>query len=759
MRLTFGAMLRERRVAARLTQEQLAEFSDISVRTIRDLERDRVRRPHRESVDLLAKALGLSDAEHDELLSRGGLAPTWRGHSRSAGDHPGVPRQLPAAVPHFTGRGAELARLADLLSEAHAGRTVVVSGVSGTGGIGKTALSLHFAHAVADQFPDGQLYVNLRGYDPSTAPMAPHAAVRAFLDALGVAGSRIPSTPDAQTALYRSLLAGKRVLIILDNARDADQVRPLLPGSPAGLVLVTSRDSLVSLAAAEGARILTLDLLTLEESRELLVRRLGAEIVRGDERIADEIIELCSRLPLALNIAAAHAAALPRQPLARLSARLRDTRTRLDVLGAGDATSDVRVVISTSYDSLDEPSARMLRLLGGVHPGPDISAAAAASLAGVTLGAARATLAKLAGAHMIAESSPGRFAFHDLLRTFALEQCARVEGEDERNEAARRMLDHYLHAARDAGELILPGTRTAVGEVEASPAVTVEEFEGYDDALDWCTAEARVMAEVVERAADWGFETHAWRIPVAFSAYFDLTGHWDDYSAMNRTALAAAERAESQRGQAFAHRRLGIVDTLRGDHHNAEDHLNLAIDLFGRVGDRSKEAASLYDLARVFELRENPYLAMKHTERAVELAQLEKDPTGMGQGLNAIAWYLVELGDPEQAIPYCEQAIELLRQSGSPANEASGIDTLGYAHHHRGDYEEAAACYLRAIALFEQAGDSFNRASTLANLGDTQLALGDPEGARATWRQAVSAFEALGSRAAKQVQGKIDALP
>jgi tetratricopeptide (TPR) repeat protein/DNA-binding XRE family transcriptional regulator len=755
MRLTFGAMLRERRVAARLTQEQLAEHSGISVRTIRDLERDKVRRPHRESVNLLATALGLSDAEHDELLRRGDLAPVQRRRGGAAG----VPRQLPATVPHFTGRGAEVARLTELLSAAHAGRTVVVSGVSGTGGIGKTALSLHFAHAVADQFPDGQLYVNLRGYDPSTAPVAPHAAVRGFLDALGVPGSQVPATPDAQTALYRSLLADKRVLILLDNARDADQVRPLLPGSPAGLVLVTSRDSLVSLAAAEGARILTLDLLTVEEARELLVRRLGADVVLRDERIADEMIELCARLPLALNIAAAHAAGFPQQPLSTLLTKLRDTRTRLDALGAGDATSDVRVVISTSYDSLDEDSARMLRLLGGVHPGPDITAAAAASLAGVTIGDAQKTLAKLSRAHMIAEPTPGRFAFHDLLRTFALEQCARVHSADERDEATRRMLGHYLHAARAGGELLLPGTADAVGDIEAYPGVTLEEFEGYDDALEWCAAEVRVVAEAVRRAVEGGFDTYAWQIPIAFSGFFELKGHWDDYSAMNRTALTAAERAGSLSGQAFAHRRLGIVYTLRGDHQDAETHLNHAIDLFSAVGDGIHEAASLYDLARVFELRQDPHVAMKYTERAVNLARLDNDPMGVARGLNAIAWYLVELGDPEKAVPYGEQAVELFRQCDSAANEASGIDTLGYAHHHCGDYAEAAACYLRAIALFEQAGDTFNRASTLMNLGDTRLAMGDPEGARASWQQALATFEALGSRTAEQLKDKLAALP
>lgn len=755
MELTFGAMLRERRVAARLTQERLAEFSGISVRTIRDLERDKVRRPHRESVDLLAKALGLSDAEHDELLRRGELAP-----ARPARAHPaGVPRQLPAAVAHFTGRGAELSRLADLLSEAHAGRTVVISGVSGTGGIGKTALSLHFAHAVADQFPDGQLYVNLRGYDPSAAPTQPHAAVRGFLDALGVPGARMPATPDAQTALYRSMLFGKRVLIVLDNARDADQVRPLLPGAAGALVLVTSRDSLVSLAAAEGAHLLTLDLLTLEEARELLVRRLGADVVRRDARAADKIIELCARLPLALNIAAALVAARPQLPLTRLLAGLRDTRTRLDILGAGDATSDVRVVISTSYDGLEDASARMLRLLGGVHPGPDISAAAAASLAGITLDEARETLAELARAHLIGEPTPGRFALHDLLRTFALEQCAQAESDDARTQATLRMLDHYLQAAGAADRLLLPGTRNSFGMIAANPGVTAESFSDYDDALDWCTAEVRVVAEVVARAVAGGFDTHAWRIPIAFTGFFELKGRWDLYRTMNRTALAAAQRAESLPGQALAHRRLGIVCTLRGEHHSAEDHLNRAIDLFGRVGDPAQQAASLFDLARVFELCGNPSLAMRHTERAVRLARTENDPTDVARGLNAIAWYLVELGDPRRALPYGEQAVELFHRIGSPANEASCIDTLGYAHHHCGEHEEAVACYHRAIALFDQAGDGFNRAASLANLGDTRLAMGDPEGARADWRQALAAFEALGSPVARQVQHKIDALP
>ena len=404
---------------------------------------------------------------------------------RPAPARPPVPRQLPVAPRHFAGRAREQRMLSDLLDQTagQAPGTVVISAIGGTAGVGKTALAVHWAHRVADRFPDGQLYVNLRGFDPSGTPVAPADATRRFLDALQVPANQIPSSAEAQQSLYRSLLAGRRMLIVLDNARDVGQVRPLLPGGPRCLVLVTSRNQLTGLVAAEGAHPVTLDLLSPADARELLARRIGPERIAAELDVATELTGLCARLPLAVSIAAARVAMHPHLPLATLVSELRDATGRLDVLDAGEAASSVRAVFSWSYQNLSQPAARMFRLLG-VHPGPDITVAAAASLAGVSPGQARQGLSQLIRASLIAEHLPGRFAFHDLLRAYAAERAGAEDGEAQRRAAARRMLDHYLHTAY-AAALVLNPDLDQITVAPPEPTRRPEPMMGYERALAW----------------------------------------------------------------------------------------------------------------------------------------------------------------------------------------------------------------------------------------------------------------------------------
>jgi hypothetical protein len=368
-----------------------------------------------------------------------------------------VPAQLPPAVPGFTGRGAELASL-DMLADygATVGQAaaaapaapaaMAICAVSGTAGVGKTALAVHWAHRVAGRFPDGQLYVNLRGFGPAGTAVDPGQALSGFLDALGVPAARIPADLDARAGLYRSLLAGKRVLVVLDNARSADQVRPLLPGSPGCLAVVTSRDQLAGLVATEGARPLPLDLLTTADARELLTQRLGEARVAAEPQAAGDIIAACARLPLALTIAASRAATNPGFPLAAVAAELGEACCALDPFHGSDHATDVRAVFSWSYRALSPEAARLFRLLG-LHPGPDIPVAAAASLAAVPPARARMVLAELTRTHLLAEPAPGRYALHDLLRAYASEQAHAHETQSDRHAAVHRVLDHYLHTA------------------------------------------------------------------------------------------------------------------------------------------------------------------------------------------------------------------------------------------------------------------------------------------------------------------------
>jgi DNA-binding SARP family transcriptional activator len=377
------------------------------------------------------------------------------------------PRELPADVSAFTGRVAELRRLDRLMTgrDARAGRApaAVISAVSGTAGVGKTALAIHWAHQVADRFPDGQLHVNLRGYDPAR-PMTAADALAVFLRALGVPDEEIPAGEDRRAARYRSLLAGKRMLVVVDNARTAEQVRPLLPGAATCAMVVTSRDSLAGLVARDGAARLDLDLLPLDDAVSLLRELIGAR-ADADPPAAAELARQCSRLPLALRVAAELAAARPDVPLLDLIAELADEQRRLDVLDAdGDPRTAVGTVFSWSYQHLDPGLARAFRLTS-LHPGPDFESQAVAALVATTLDLARRLLEALARAHLIHPTGPGRYGMHDLLRVYGRGLTEAEEGEEQAREALARLTDHYVHAAASAMDGPYP-------PVAPAPAVT-----------------------------------------------------------------------------------------------------------------------------------------------------------------------------------------------------------------------------------------------------------------------------------------------
>jgi tetratricopeptide (TPR) repeat protein len=529
----------------------------------------------------------------------------------SAGPDRAVPRQLPAHTPHFAGRADELAELTSLLDGA-AGRTqpaampgtVVISAIGGTAGVGKTALALRWAHQVAGWFPDGQLYVNLRGFDPVGSPVRPAEAIHGFLDALGVEPARLPVELDAQAALYRSLLAGRRLLVLLDNARDCDQVRPLLPGSETCLVLVTSRSQLSGLVAGEGAHLLGLDLLSVTEGRELLARHLGPDRASREPEAVDELIELCARLPLALSVVAARAAAQPTFPLAELAGELRDVRGRLDALDAGDLATNVEAALSCSYRNLAGPAAQIFRMLGS-HPGPDISIPAAASLAAVPQVQARKALTELTRAHLVTERVPGRFGFHDLLRSYAAQQAASVDPGTERHAATRRMLDHYLHTGHAAIRWLYPARET-VTLIAADPQIAAEELTDHEQALAWCEAEQEVLPAIIAQAAASGYDTHAWQIPWVLTAYFNRQGYLHDWITTLRTALAAAQRTRDRDGQALASHELGYACFRLGIYDEARTYIRRALDLNRQLGDRVRQAHNHLELSRVESYDDHP---------------------------------------------------------------------------------------------------------------------------------------------------------
>ena len=670
----------------------------------------------------------------------------------------GKPRQLPPAVADFTGRVAELAALTQVLDAAGTGApgTVVISAIGGMAGVGKTALALHWAHQVAGQFPDGQLYVNLRGYDPSGTPAAPEAAIRGFLDALGVPSARIPPSPQGQAGLYRSLLADRRMLIVADNARDEEHVRPLLPASPGSLVLVTSRSQLEGLAAADGARMISLDVLSPAEAVHLLTARLGPARAAAEPGAVDDIARLCTCLPLALAVAAARAAASPGFLLAVLAAELHDAADRLDVLDADDPATSVRAVFSWSCQQLSAGTARMFRLLG-VHPGPDIAIPAAASLAGITESEAHRLLRELTRAHLIVERIPGRYAVHDLLRAYAASQARDTESDAAREAAIGRVLDHYLHTAACAARLLMPA-KELVALTPPGPGAAPEQLADYQQALAWFEEEHQVLLAAITFAAESRFDVHAWQLAWALASFLQIGSHLREYGATQRTALAAATRLGDTAGQALTGRLLGHACTELGHYDQALDHFASSLALYQRLGNRLGEGKVQHCLG-VLADRQGRYTdAIGHAEQALRLYQAIGDKASEAGALNDIGWCHDLLGDYQQAIVFCQQALTLCLEIGNRSLEGNVRDSLGYAEHHLGNFAEAVGCYQHALRLLRQTGDRSQEAGTLIHLGDTHEAAGQLGLARESWRQALAILENLEHPDADKVRAKL-ALP
>jgi len=761
-----GAWLRKQREAAGLSQEDIADRSGLSVRAISDLERGRTHRPYPKSLRRLVDALGLPETVGQALVARyrtgrddiAQAAPSAGPPVPGAAAAPIVPRQLPAAAAYFAGRAGELKALSALAGRVPAqadvpGGTVVISAIGGTAGVGKTALAVHWAHQAADRFPDGQLYVNLRGFDPSAVPVAPLEAVRGFLHALDVHPARIPAGLDAQAALYRSLLAGRRMLIVLDNARDSEQVRPLLPGLAGCLVVVTSRSQLTGLAATDAADIISLDVLTEAEAVELLAARLGPARVAAEAEASLELARLCARLPVALAVAAAFASATPGRPMAALAVELADAHDRLDALDTGDAAGSVRAVFSWSYRQLGPDTARLFRLLG-LHPGPDITALAAASLAGVPLREVRRGLRELTRATLLTERTSGRYAFHDLLRAYAAEQAAAVDSDADRRAALGRMLDHYLHTAW-AAALQLDPARDRLALPPPREGTAPERPADYDEALAWLDAERPVLLAAVRLAADAGFYPCAWVLPSVVTDFFYLRGHWHDMAANHEIALAAARRQGDRAGQALASRHLARALSLLGSRQDAEGRYREALEVFRQLGDDTGQARCHYGLAWAGAHEGRYDVALDHGRQALAHFRAAWHRDGEAMALNAIGWFHAHRGEHGQAIDSCEQALALCRELGDRHSEAATWDSLGYARHLVGQHAEAVGCYDRALVLFRELHDRNNEAATLINLGDTHHAAADTAAARAAWQQAAGILDELHHPDAAQVRARL----
>jgi DNA-binding SARP family transcriptional activator/Tfp pilus assembly protein PilF len=706
---------------------------------------------------MLADRLGADPGAELQQLHQAIL----RGHRRPAAPAvPGpsgvvAPAELPRDLHGFVGRVGSLAHLTTIMADG-AGRPTgtIICAVSGMAGVGKTTLAIHWAHQARNRFPDGQLYVNLRGFDPHGPAVPPADALGRFLQALAVPADRLPPTLDARAAMYRTLLAGRRMLVVLDNALDTDQVRPLLPGTHTCPVLITSRSQLTGLVAGDGAYSLTLEVLSDRDAEALLRGRLGAERVRAEPAAVSAIIATCGRLPLALAIAAAHAALRPQYPLAELARELHDLRNRLDVLSSDTSAVDVRAVFSWSYEALRDDAARLLVLLS-LHPGPDIGEPAAASLGGQAPELLRPVLAELVGANLIAEPTSGRYVLHDLVRAYAAERLKDSVDDDQQQIAIRRVLDHYLHTAVAADRLLYPH-RDPIACVEPDSTVTPERLRDTHEALTWFKTEHQVLLAAIGASSDWKFHTHTWQLAWAMSTFLNRQISTDESLEVLRTGLAATEQLSDPSAQAILRRILGMALLRLQRLDEAAAELQQALAIHRDLADGVAEAQVLLNLVYIYELLHRYQTALEHAEQALSLFSRTNHQAGYADALNWVGWCHALLGNYPQTVVYCRQAIPLQQQIGDRSGEAATWDSLGYAHFNLGDHEHAVDGYQRALDIYRSTGDRYAEADSATHLGDAHAASGDLTAANSAWRHAFAILNDLNHPDATLLRAKLD---
>jgi tetratricopeptide (TPR) repeat protein len=663
------------------------------------------------------------------------------------------PRQLPAGVRHFSGRATELQMLTTLMRETpDGGGKVVIVAISGTPGVGKTTLAVHWAHQVAPWYPDGQLYVNLHGFDQDGRVKDPSEAIREFLDALQVQPHQIPNGLDARAGLYRSLLAGRRMLIVLDNALDSAQVRPLLPATPGCLALITSRNKLTSLAV-DGAHSISLDVFTDDEARDLLARRLGDSRVAAEPEAAQDIITQCAWLPLALALVAARAADPPTFPLSAIAADLRESRGLPLASTGAEPTADLRAVFSWSYKAVSPAAMRLFRLLG-LTAGPDISVAAAVSLVGISAARLRPLLDELTRANLIAERTPGRYSFHDLLRAYAAEQAKRTDRPGQRHAAVHRLVDHYLHTAHTAARLLDPAFEP-IALTEPQPGVSVEILPDYESALAWLTTEHPVLLAAVDLAAVTELHACTWQLACSLRTFLFLRAHWHDQVAVNHAALTAARRLADLRAQALVHSGLADAHAELGRFDDARTHHGQALDLSVQSGDQAMEARAHLALSYVWQLQDQLALALEHSQEGLDLYVSIGHRQGQAIALSQIGWAHALIGDYQDALICSQQALTLLQELGDLYAQAVTWDTLGYANHQLGRYDESVICYQQALELYRHLRTPYAEACTLDHLGDAHHKAGHLSDAHDTWQVAFIILSDLGHPKAGEVGAKL----
>ncbi|GAA3612358.1 BTAD domain-containing putative transcriptional regulator [Nonomuraea rosea] len=720
-------------------------------------QRDKALETFHQARSILVEELGLEPAEKLQQLHAAVLAGTMP-VSEPASWTPTC--QLPSDVNHFSGREAELAALDALIPprDDEPSHTTMTCVISGTGGVGKTSFAVRWAHRVRDRFPDGQFYVDLRGFSPAAPPMPATEAVRILLGLLLPPHHRMPSTFDEQIGLYRALLTGRRVLILLDNAREPDQVRPLLPPSPGSLALVTSRTAFTGLIAAEGAHLLPLAPLSEAQAGELLIRRLGEDRVSAEREAVRVIIRTCAGLPLALGIVAARAIINAGLPLAALAEELQAETTRLDALQTDELSTDLREVFGASYNVLAAVTAEIFVHLG-LALGHDISLPAAACLIGRPIARTRTLLRALESAHLLHQHVPGRYRMHDLVRLYAIERAQLDLSADDRTAAVRRLVDFYLHTSHEADRLLSPHRRGVFDLDAPGPGCHPHAPADAAAAQAWFMAEHSCLLDAQRLAVEQDLHVAAWQFAWTLDTFQLRQNLLQNGVSTWWTAFSAVEHLKDPAVHALVRQMLGRACARAGHHAESLAQFAEALALYERSGDLVGQAHVRHSLAIAWEDREEHEQALFHFERALRLYKDLGDAVGEANALNSLGWNHAVLADFAEAQRHCEQALVLQRRHGDLVGEAATLDSLGYIAHNLGHLARALSCYHHALTLRRENGNAGQEAETLFHLGDTHYALGQHAEAARVWGQALAIYQAQ-HRTAKErhVQARLDAL-
>ena len=714
---------------------------------------------YRKVYKLLDSELGAEPGDelqslHERILANDRSLLSPRPENVASASPPPVPRarprQLPAAGRHFTGRAPELARLSQIADacgpdtggpDAGAGGQPPIAVLTGPGGIGKTSLAVYWGHRSADRFPDGQLYVDLRGFGPGKRRPKTSDVVSYLLTALGAGVEQQPPTLDGKTAMYRTLMAGTRMLLVLDNARDAAQVRALLPGAGGCMVIVTSRSPLTSLAAVEGADVFHLDVLSDGQARDLLALYIGKDRVAAEADAAAAVARRCAYLPLALTVAASRAAVLPDMPLSALADELADAQTLPETLNAGERNADVWAVLSWSYRAASPAARRMFRLLS-IHPGPDLTAESAAHLTGAGISETKRLLHELTMTSLISERVRGRYSFHDLLRAYSRDLSAAEDTEPERDAALGRVLDFHVYLAHRAAVTLEPDREHEIDppSVDSTRAAALTD---PAEALAWLAAEHRTLLGLVDAAFASGRYRQAFQLGWAMTDYCRRSGGWDDWMHVVRVAIDASSSLGDVRAIAHARRSLGRAYCWRGLLDEGQRNLREALSMFEAAGDDAGQGHVHRNLAYLYERRCDDARALAHAELALDRYQAAGHPGGIARSLNTLGWYLARNGQCDEAIARGTEALRMLTELGHRSGEAATWVTLGYAHQRRGEFGEAAGCFENGLEILREIGDRDSEADALVQLAEAFEAAGNQADAQKTWQLAREILTAL----------------